>query len=110
MNFKNKRAEILNGKISLLNDVECLQKMSKISSLVLVVLSNMHLLFNASGETVAKGRKREGKCKFIYIGTIHLFLHNKEYFLINIEIEFEITAQPVVSVFMNISDCMQLLK
>ena len=70
--------------------VECLQKMSKISRilLLLLVLSNMHfLLFNASGETVAGGREREGKCKFIYIGT------KQQYFLINIQnIEFKITA------------------
>ena len=75
--------------------VECLQKMSKISRilLLLLVLSNMHfLLFNASGETVAGGREREGKCKFIYIGTIHLF-PKQQYFLINIQkIEFKITA------------------
>ena len=85
--------------------VECLQKMSRISRilLLLLVLSNMHFLhFNASGETLAGGRQREGKCK-LFIETIHPFLHH-QYFLINIH---NSKLQPVS---LNISYCMKLLK
>ena len=70
--------------------------MSRISRILLAVLSNMHLLFNASGETVAKGREREGKCKFIY--------WNNSYYNIFLSIfKLNLKLQPV---FMNISDCM----
>ena len=74
--------------------------MSKISRILLVVLSNMHLLFNASGETVSRGREREGKCKFIY-------WNNSYYNIFSSIFKLNLKLPPV---FMNISDIMELLK